>query len=174
MAAYLIQAEFFHVGNNTTGALGKVLEECIERTLEGSRIKTVVRFFDDSGTLAQFIIQSKVLDDEYIRLLDELEKATDQQRQEIYSKLERVARRKRLADLPAQRLSKKLDSMRLITRLGCEIAVERPPDHHFELARGDELHELFEAASCAKSIWLFAFEGTDLLADKLKSVAYAM
>lgn len=180
--ANIVQVEFFHVGGDTAPSIEALLEECYERTSEGlelilsgheerSQIKTVVRFFDDTGEFTTIALRAKTLMKRDGELFDEIINSNGLRYWWLSIQFRRLARqqnelRERVKALAVIRLRKAIKNSR-------DVAVQRF-DHRFRLIRGNEKHELIESAAKSKSVWLFVFQPNDLLADTNVSVAYAM
>ncbi len=79
----IVQAEFFHIGGKENQQLGELMAEAQEwiqtavsailegvpPSIVGARIKTVVRFFDEDGSLTRYVAEHTALEDAYDRLL---------------------------------------------------------------------------------------------------------
>ncbi len=157
----VVQAEFFHVQLADT-TLNKVLSECSERWMEDSRIKTVVRFYDDYGFVTDFVSEVRDLElrQQNVRLAMPsawpLEKYfLGRKSRSLAGKMSEA--RKRATGLLAERVDKVINT-------DGKIAVERP-DHSFRWAQGEELHELGEATGKATAVMIFLFQHNDLLAE---------
>lgn len=180
--ANIVQAEFFHVGGDQTPSLEALFAECGERLSDGlelvlqghepySRIKTVVRFFDESGVLTNLALKAERLKKQDKELLDNFVRASGLRRWFLDRRSRRLAAqtltlREDARVLAADQLCKTLQARR-------EIAVERS-DHSFRIAKKDETHELAESAHRSKGVWLFVFQPNNLLADTNTSVASLM
>ena len=178
----IVQAEFFHVGGDDTGSLDELFKQMGERVadtlplaLSGipttSGIKTVVRYYDDSGAVTAYT--SRML--RLTKRKEELRQAVWHAkglRKVWYSFLLRHVRGSYLLNCTsAQQLA--AEWLQKTIEHGGRVAVE-VLDHCFRDAKKNELHELLEAARRSKGAWLFVFEPNDLLADSNKSVAHVM
>lgn len=178
----IVQAEFFHVGGKDTPSLKALFAECGERvadslelTLQGyeahSCIKTVVRFFDETGNLTKIAIKAERIKKRNKKLLDDFTGATGLQRW--------------LLDIKSRWLAGKIialsEEARMLAsgylceaiRTSHEVAVECD-DHSFRSIKGNEAHEIVESASNSRRVWLFVFRPNNLLADTNTLVACLM
>ncbi|MGH2506305.1 MAG: hypothetical protein ACREGH_01530 [Minisyncoccia bacterium] len=180
--ANIVQAEFFHVGRGSTPSLEALLDECRERVKENlelvlqgvesrSGIKTVVRFFDESGKLTKLALKSEQLNKKDRQVLHDFINAKGLWRWWLNRQNRRLAGQSLVLKEKARLLG--VEELRLAIRKSREVAVERP-DHSFRLARKDESHELIESAQNSKGVWLFVFRPNNLLSDTNVSVVCAM
>lgn len=153
MAYAFIQAEFEHYPRS--GSFKEVERDARERIAEGSRIKQVARFTDDTGKITSLI-----------RRIADLQKHSDHL---LYSKqliLFRNARSKRTAGKILSKRAHLLDLCQ--SRLGyAEVAVEDFPGAPFRKMNENERYELCVAASRADGVRAFIMEG-ELLGDTVK------
>lgn len=171
--ANIIQAEFFHVGGaGKIESLEDFVSGCLERATEGSRLKTVVRFYDDdSGRITAQVKHYNEMEKVHEGLVRLVIRSGGLWRWFLDISARRVAGKKRKAGEVHKRLV--LNRMREIAQDPQSVAVEKR-DHHFRFVREDEKHEILEAVGRGKSLWIFVFEPNDLLADSNKIVASAM
>ncbi len=168
--ANIVQAEFFHITMLHT-SWGAMFEECAERVVDGSPIKTVVRFHDNYGFVTKFVSEATALQRAHNKILDEFQEVGPIRRWFLDRKSRKLARKIIEAgnfarDLAAERVDKVINT-------NGEIAVECR-DRSFRLARGEELYELCMATGKATGVWLFVFQPNDLLADINAPVGHFM
>jgi hypothetical protein len=172
--ANIVQAEFCHVDARNAPSLRALLAECMERLVEGldltlsgkehrSGIKTVVRFYDETGALTALTQQAKKVAADHEELV-----------LGSYSAgwLQRKLLNRRHRKLVEQKISLRKDCrvatyqyLREAIQTSKEIAIEKS-NHRFRMARREELHELYESVASTNSMWLFIFRPNDLLADQ--------
>lgn len=176
----IVQVEFFHTGKGENVTLESVERECdrriadgLELTLRGietrNGIKTVLRYFDESGRVTRHAVQYQAL------------RKSIQRRQMGYAPFWwRPIRDLRLSISYRQRdtLRKELRDfaiadIRKAARDTQGIAVERP-DHSFRPASPSELHELIEGIKKSGDPWFFVFAPNHLLADSNRMLASVM
>lgn len=178
----IAQVEFFHVGGRHTTSLDALFDESGERIADGlefvlqegeakSGIKTVVRFYDESGALTRIARKAAELSSKNRALLNDFVKAGSLRRwwldlQSCRLAGQSIALKEQVKLLAAEQLRKAVIASR-------DVAVERS-DHAFRPMRREEAHELIVAAEKAKGVWLFVFKPNDLLADKNTAVAHVM
>ena len=178
----IAQVEFFHVGGKDTPSLDVLFDECGERIADGlelvlqgceakSGIKTVVRFFDESGSLTKIALKAARLSRQDRALMNNFANAGGLRRWwlDIQSRRlagQSIALKEKLRMLAAEQLREAISASR-------DVAVECF-DHSFRPMRREEAHELIVATEKAKSAWLFVFKPNDLLANKNTAVAHAM
>ncbi|HUO56461.1 MAG TPA: hypothetical protein VMU27_03445 [Candidatus Paceibacterota bacterium] len=178
----IVQAEFFHVGGGDTPSLEALFDQCRERVKEGlelelrgvesrSRIKTVVRFFDESGKLTKLAFKAERLHKKDNQVLQAFLKAKGLRRWWLNHQSRRLAGQTLALKEEARLLA--AEHLRLAIRKSRDVAVEHS-DHSFRLARKDETHELVESAYRSTGVWLFVFRPNHLLSDTNASVACAM
>lgn len=178
----IVQAEFFHVGGTETPTFEALLEECRERVKEGlelvlrghegrPHIKTVVRFFDETGELTRLALKADQLKRRDKKILDGLVSSTGLRRWFLNLKSRRLAGQ----TLALQETARLLAAHRLRDAIKASrtVAVEKF-DHSFRLVRKDELHELAESATNSRNVWLFVFRPNNLLSDTNTPVASVM
>lgn len=182
MGMNIVQAEFFHVGGKDTPSLDALLEDCGRRAADGfelalhrgearSGIKTVVRFIDSDDTLTNIALRAEALERRDREIMKSFQSTSGLRRWWLNTQSRRLARKIILLKDRARAQSVKL--LRKAIRLSYHVALERP-DRSFRLIRKDEAHELLEAATKARSVWIFVFRPNDLLADKNRMIACAM
>ncbi|MDE1925451.1 MAG: hypothetical protein KGH79_04750 [Patescibacteria group bacterium] len=161
----IVQAEFFH----TAGAesLNELCLTIIGGLADGAPIKTVVRYYDDTGFITRCALEV-----DRLRIKALYEKKNLPVRRGILALLVRflVWRAKVHQDRAEQILQRILGSaLQNAIRNASPMAVETA-DHRFRMAEPDELHELQEAARRSGKAWLFIFKNNDLLSDVNKGV----
>jgi hypothetical protein len=178
----IVQAEFFHVGGGDTPSLEALFDECRERVKEGlelvlqgvesrPRIKTVVRFFDESGKLTRHALKAERLHKKDRQTLQAFIHAKGLRRWWLNRQSRRLAGQSLALKKEARLLA--AEQLRFAIRKSREVAIERS-DHSFRHARKDEVHELAESAQNSTGVWLFVFRPNHLLSDTNTSVACAM
>jgi hypothetical protein len=169
----IIQAEFFHVGGEEEifTSVGDVMDEIEERQRDGSRIKTVVRFFDEDGTITD------------LALLINKEETKDTLIRENFLSFGWFGRK--MASIKLQKLSRKIFLMRemhkilIINKIRFaiknlrQIAVE-DRDHIFRMIEPNEKYELIVSIEASKSLWVFIFEPNHILAEVNEEVVNVM
>lgn len=166
----LIQAEFFHVGGPNTKSLEELLEECRKRTADvllpqddigHSRIKTVIRFFDESEELTKLVLRAAELQKRRIDLIGTT--GTNLLRCWLLSKEYRrlLAQWSSMVEQIQKRAVQCADNALTSSRA---VAIERL-NHSFRLIRPDEAHEVSEKIRNSKDVWLFVFEPNELLSE---------
>jgi|SRR3989338_1915953 len=166
----IVQAEFFLVDIGD-GTLEHLLRECADRRATGSAVKLTVRFFDEEWTLTSLALEMQRLEEEQRKNLESFMQAGWFRRRFHSRRSQRLAG-ERLARWKFQRWMT-VQQLSTAVRTSKPVAIEQS-DHHFRLAREDELHELLESAERSGKVWLFIFAYNDLCADSNKFVASAM
>lgn len=177
----IIQAEFFHIGGKNASLemlLNEYKEQAaddIELSLHGTKtyplIKTVVRFFDKSGSIIALARKLERVEQQNKEVLEAFISAGYLRRKWLNIKFQYLTNRilalkKQVTSLAAQEL--------LITiQMSGNIAVERA-DHSFDFVRRSEMYELYKTACMAINAWLFVFEPSSLCSDKNKLIARVM
>ncbi|MDP3726304.1 MAG: hypothetical protein Q8R36_03855 [bacterium] len=179
----VVQAEFFHVGGKNATSLEALFDECGERAADDyelmlcgveacSQIKTVVRFFDYSGSVTAFARKFERTKQQDKDVLAAFVGANSFRRRWLGFRSRRLAGR--ILNLKGQGIYLAAQGLEAVTQIPNNIAVECA-DHSFRLARKDEIHELCESAHRAVGVWLFIFESNNyLFADKEKLIASVM
>jgi flagellar assembly factor FliW len=147
------------------------LQECEERLRQGSRVKTVVRFEDQSGILTGMAKMAMRMDLKDRVILTRLVDSQGWRRSLINLRSIIIANKKlslakQITCTAAHLLAEELRAKR-------PVAIEEMK-RDFRLVQPQEVHELIEAANAANSVYLFVFQPADLLSDRTVSVAYAM
>jgi len=165
----IVQVEFFHVGfydftKRSDEAVDVFSQDLYERLAEGAPIKTVVRFSDEGGMLADFVSEWGQVHEWHDSLLKTFVASNGWWKMIVNIRVRRMAwkmsaMRREARGLAVERLRATIGRSH-----ARDIAIECR-DHRFRKAHDDELHELLEAALAAKGVWIFAFEPNDLLAD---------
>lgn len=165
----IVQVEFFLV--NMRGTLENLLTECQERTEDDARIKTVIRFFDKTGTATDFILCVSRIDKKLQKLRDTI----------AYSKVPwKTIQNMRTIRLMKKRAVLKEKSVQLaVGWIHSAIQNQQPvaienPDYSFRSVEKNETHELIETTSKSTSVWLFVFEPNFLLSDTNTLIAAVM
>lgn len=178
----LVQAEFFHVGGEGS-TLESVLQECAERINENfelalsevetnSRIKTVVRFFDNSGTLTAHVREESRVRGLIKRLQDQLLLGNFWLANSWYNlKLSRLYEKR--TELESKRMVLTYKLLQDVVKSGKPIAVEKN-DHSFRPVRDDERYDLLVAANRGKDLWLFIFKTAGILTNEPTPVTHIM
>lgn len=154
-------------------SLKYILSEVGSRAKDGKRTKLVVRIFDIHGRLTKHVQMMQALktrSDAKDLPVDFLRRPFWQRwgierRRRGLSKKKKKARQK-LVELA-------LSELRATIKHEGPVGLEDYPGAPFRFARSEELHELLEAASHAKSAWAFIFKPNELLADSNTPVASA-
>lgn len=179
----LVQAEFFNVGNTNSPTLERLLQECDERIAEGlplallsknrTSIKTVVRFFDNSGEITELALRARGLENKYERILDLLFIGGTSRLYAWWThlRLDLLQRQKTAAERALHTRTREL--LHAAIRQSRGIAVEKS-DHHFRMLRDDERHELLESTTQEKPTWVFVFHPNHLLSDQNKLIVSVM
>lgn len=166
----IIQAEFFHVGRGAE-SLDQVIGECAERVLDGSPIKTGVRFYDTQGDLTSKILKYASLDN----WCGELEKKIPDASGLWRAVLVRAHRHyfKKYLKVKKSFLLLAIERVKMAALTSEEIALEQF-DHSFKEMPSDEMHEVLERIEKAKGVWIFLFKPNDLLSDTQASISAVM
>lgn len=177
----LVQAEFFHVGGEKSD-LYEVLQECNKRMRENlelalagveytSNIKTVIRFFDENGSITTCALKISNLKKQKLEAYNQIAHAKGFRRWILGKKIESLIQK-------CSRLNR--TSTKLVIKGLCsavsnskEIAIEKL-DHTFRLAKRNEFHDILTRAQHAKGMWLFVSESEHLLSNTNKQVAAVM
>lgn len=165
----IIQAEFFLVDTTNAQSIEDLIKDCKTRLIEGLEltlhgiergpgIKTVIRFYDQGNLLTALALQAKVAADEHDEIIEQFASAGWLRRKLVIRQAGSLKKLK----------AKLSDDCRLRTYIQLHneikalnnVAIEKS-DHHFRLARPDELHELYESVRNSNSMWLFIFEPND-------------
>lgn len=165
----LVQVEFFHVVKRRV-SLKSLYGEIKERLVDGGKIKTVVRFYDEGGELTRLARKTGVVDrknDETVTLFPD---ATGlllwildiRSRWFARKSLELSKKRRRLAIKGLHRAAP-----------SGQVMVEQE-DRSFRFVHKNEIQELLEASLSSSDAWIFVFEHNDLGADENAPVAHAM
>ena len=167
---HIVQAEFFlvDIGN---GTLEHLLRECGDRRATGSPIKLTVRFFDEEWALTSLALEMQRLKEEQRKNFESFMQA-GWFRRKFYSRCGQRLAGEKLAQWKFQRWMT-VQQLTMAVRTSKPVAIEQS-DHHFRLARENELHELLESAERSGKVWLFIFAYNDLCADSNQLVASAM
>ncbi len=172
-ALSIIQAEYFHVDPSRPPEV--LLDECRERALEGSRVKTILRFYDRRGLITETVHKIVFLMQPHDALLATV--ATKAKNKvsitEEAEQLNQMLRQKTL--LQAQIFHQSIEDLNSVLKDREVLAVEYGPnDHRFRLADRSEYYDLIHSASQAKVAWFFVFPPGDLLADSHESAMAVM
>ncbi len=138
----IVQAEFLHVDGNDTHSLKALFERWFGKRVP---IKTVARFFDESGALTNLVLRAgsqKLLDDQNRRLAEEVN-ALQEEARLLASKCLQEA-----------------------IKTSSKVAIRRSSDHPFRLVQKDEEHELVELSRNARGVRLLVFRSNDLFDPK--------
>ncbi|MCE9644291.1 hypothetical protein K8Q93_03575 [Candidatus Parcubacteria bacterium] len=161
----LVQAEFILRPRHITTFEG-MFRESLERRMDGSSIKLVVRFFDRGGVITKLVTDLAGVAQErneilalYLAPMNFLEQWWTRRREK------RMHRRHTSLDVQKIPLAVKILQEAMTARES--VAVENLEDRSFRLARSDEFHEMTESARVAANVWLFLSEPQDILADNL-------
>lgn len=158
----IVQAEFFHLPSE--GSLEDVQRECAERAVEGSSIKTVVRFYDYGNDLTGFIQELRRIQDSFDEQHLKFQDAGRVTRFLLSFQLIRLRRMiRRTRGALCGRLARELQGQ---ARRKRPIAVLGANDPWFRLALRAELHELCISANRASHVWVFVFTSNDLISDR--------
>jgi len=179
----IIQAEFFHVGGDDV-TLKEVLRECAERAADGHElsavlgretqfgIKTVVRFFDEDGSITEIVQQIEQTKQRRKDLFETFSRAPSPwQTRRLNSQLQKLAGE--IDELKKEVRQLVMHKVNYVARTPGNAALELA-DHSFRLIRDDERHELCEAVCGAVDFWIFVFEPNELLADKNELITSVM
>ena len=162
----LVQAEFFHVGNEQK--LTACREEFLRRKLEGSSFKTVIRFYDEGGAVTRFVQRESALQRQHLKVLKAFVRADELERIKLDPR--RKWLENKTTTLPKEREMLAAQQLQLAIKRSERVAVECL-DHSFRIAHRNELHELLEAVNKAVNVFLFVFEPNELLSNNNTSLA---
>lgn len=163
----IVQVEFILVGGASPE---EVATECASRASEGSPIKIAVRFYDEDGSVRNFVEAFMQEERLYASQIETFVRTggiqSGIQRWITARRLARSLRRK--IKMEEQRVPFALKRLVAVIRSSAPVAIEHSDRSH-HMIHGDEVHELLESASRAVSVWFFLFGPNDLLADTQSS-----
>ena len=164
----IAQIEFFHVKYGVP--FGDFLNDISQRIEEGSKIKTVVRILDEGGFITEPVLALRQTKDRREKLLKMMLDCGSWWRPLLNFRFQRLGEKEEKLKKRALLVSvRQLDAA---IHTSSQVAIELP-DHHFRLAKPNEVHELLEAAKRATGVWFFVFEHNNLLSDTNTEVAHA-
>lgn len=164
----IVQAEFFHT---PFSSLEDLSTDITERILDGSPIKTVVRFLDEDGALTNLVQQLERLEQRYTEsVLDFSEKSM--LKRAIHNRRIKSLHRK-IVLLRESKQSAVLDRFTKAIQSYCPIAVEQN-DHSFRSMRNEEKLDLLAAAKHSTGLWVFIFYPNGILADENEMITHSM
>ena len=164
----IVQAEFFHVA---VSSFEELEEDCARRIAEGSRIKTVVRFYDEDGQITKHVQLLKKTEKEFNRLRASFQTAGWLQRQFLRIKLNLIS--KWLWPLKGALVPLLSNKFVAAVRTRSQVAVECD-DCSFRDAFSEELHELRESVRTSRNAWVFIFPPDRLTAQASSLILSAM
>ena len=164
----IVQAEFFHAVGNS---IDEVMEDCARRIVEDSKIKTVVRFYDQGNRITRHIQEMKNLDAEFTELHLGFQGAGWFQRSRMRGRIRSLSKQSALLnDVLAPLLVERLAE---VIHAKGELAVECS-DYSFRKVFPEELHELYESAKASPRAWAFIFGPGSLVAHNKRLIVSAM
>jgi hypothetical protein len=179
----IAQVEFLHLRVGEDATLGSLFVEAAARALEhmpdalaGSRerlgTKTVVRFYDERGELAELARRYRELSLRERIVMQTFPVATGVRRWRLNRESKRNAGES--LSIRAQVASKGRRDLADALKRGRPVGIELA-DNTFRPVEKDEVHELLERAARAKGAQLFVFRPAELLAtERLTSLGAIM
>ncbi len=174
----IVEVEFFHVQGSGPDPLTSGLRECHERVAENlelsvrgvaarTGIKTVIRYFDETGSLTRYAIQYQALRDTVdVQMTAPFPKGL---RGRFLSWRLSVKMRQK-ETLRKEMFEIAIADIRKAAQSTGAVAIE-DRDGEFRMVVRDELHELLIAIAKAKDAWFTVFEPNHLFSKRNEQIA---